>query len=107
MVLFGGEERIEQIRERRLGRSRRGGRRRGGYRRRELWDYPFVNDGRGVPWAQAMGRMIDRTGRPGPSTWEAGEYRTGQENHPVAGVSWYEAAAFAKFAGKSLPTVAH
>jgi eukaryotic-like serine/threonine-protein kinase len=79
----------------------------GGYRRRELWDYAFVRDGRVIPWAEAMARMTDRTGRPGPSTWEAGEYPAGQENHPVAGVSWYEAAAFAKFTGKSLPTVAH
>ncbi len=29
------------------------------------------------------------------------------EKHPVAGVSWYEAAAYAEFAGKSLPTVYH
>src|SRR5256886_3568056 len=47
------------------------------------------------------------TGRTGPATWEAGDYATGQENHPAAGVSWYEAAAFAKFAGKSVPTVFH
>jgi eukaryotic-like serine/threonine-protein kinase len=79
----------------------------GGYQRRELWDYPFVKDGRVIPWAEAMARMTDRTGRTGPSTWEAGDYPTAQENHPVAGVSWYEAAAFAKFEGKSLPTVAH
>jgi eukaryotic-like serine/threonine-protein kinase len=79
----------------------------GGYRRRDLWDYPFVKDGRVTPWEQAMALMTDRTGRPGPSTWEAGEFEPGQENYPVAGVSWYEAAAFAKFVGKALPTVAH
>src|SRR5437870_7612254 len=54
-----------------------------------------------------MARMTDRSGRTGPATWEAGDYATGQENHPAAGVSWYEAAAFAKFAGKSVPTVFH
>ncbi len=31
----------------------------------------------------------------------------GLEHHPVAGVSWYEAAAYAEYAGKSLPTVYH
>jgi eukaryotic-like serine/threonine-protein kinase len=80
---------------------------RGGYRRRELWEYPFVQEGHVLPWEQGIKRMTDRTGRPGPSTWEAGEYQPGDENDPVGGVSWYEAAAYAKFAGKSLPTVAH
>src|SRR2546422_4895086 len=64
----------------------------GGYRRRDVWDYPFVKDGRVISWEEAMARMTDRTGRTGPATWEAGDYATGQENHPVAGVSWYEAA---------------
>ncbi len=79
----------------------------GGYRRREFWEQPFVRAGQEVPWKQAMALMTDRTGRPGPSTWEAGEFSPGQEGYPVGGVSWYEAVAFAKFAGKAIPTVAH
>ena len=31
----------------------------------------------------------------------------GQADFPVGGVSWYEAAAYAAFAGKSLPTIYH
>jgi dienelactone hydrolase len=52
-----------------------------------------------------MAEFRDATGRPGPATWELGSYADGQDKYPVAGVSWYEAAAYAKFAGKSLPTV--
>ena len=44
----------------------------GGYRRPELWREPFVDRGRVVPWAEAMARFHDRTGRPGPATWGAG-----------------------------------
>jgi hypothetical protein len=36
-----------------------------------------------------------------------GSYPKGLEKQPVAGVSWYEAAAYAEFAGKSLPTAYH
>jgi serine/threonine protein kinase/dienelactone hydrolase len=79
----------------------------GGYRRRDLWDQRIVKDGRVIPWDQAIALMTDRTGRQGPSTWEAGEYPTGQDSYPVGGVSWYEAEAFARFAGKALPTVTH
>src|SRR4029453_11564100 len=34
-------------------------------------------------------------------------YSAGQDDYPVRGVSWYEAAAYADFAGKSLPTLHH
>ena len=78
-----------------------------GYRRRELWEQPFELNGRRLTWEQAMARMVDRTGRPGPSTWEAGDYPTGQDDYPVGGLSWYEAAAYAKYAGKALPSVVH
>jgi eukaryotic-like serine/threonine-protein kinase len=79
----------------------------GGYRKPQYWIPPFVEEGRLVSWAQAMRRLVDRTGRPGPSTWEAGGYPAGEDDFPVRGVSWYEAAAYAEFAGKSLPTVHH
>lgn len=79
----------------------------GGYTNQKFWKSPIYDNGKVVPWPEAMKRFVDRTGRPGPSTWEAGSYPDGKENHPVAGVSWYEASAYAEFAGKQLPTVFH
>jgi eukaryotic-like serine/threonine-protein kinase len=79
----------------------------GGYQKREYWKQPFVRDGKDLTWEQAMASLRDATGRPGPSTWEAGGYPDGKADFPVGSVSWYEAAAYAEFAGKSLPTVYH
>ena len=79
----------------------------GGYRKQEYWKHEFRKDGRVLPWADAMKLFVDKTNRPGPSTWIQGEYPQGEGEYPVSGVSWFEAEAYADFAGKSLPTVYH
>jgi dienelactone hydrolase len=79
----------------------------GGYRTPTYWRQPFMKDGRAMTWEEAIGQFQDATGRPGPSTWELGAYPEGQDDFPVSGVSWYEAAAYAAFARKQLPTIYH
>ena len=79
----------------------------GGYTNSAYWTFPIVEGGKVIPLSLALGRFTDRTGRRGPATWEAGSYPDGTENHPVTGVSWYEAAAYAAYAHKQLPTVFH
>jgi dienelactone hydrolase len=79
----------------------------GGYRERRYWKHELTRDGRTLSWTEVMRAFVDRTGRPGPATWEAGAFPEGKGDFPVGGVSWYEAAAFAEFTGKSLPTLDH
>jgi dienelactone hydrolase len=79
----------------------------GGYADTSYWKEAFIENGRRIPWSDAMKRFVDATGRPGPATWRAGDYPEGEDDYPVAGVSWYEAAAYARFAGKKLPSIVH
>ena len=79
----------------------------GGYNKQQYWKHEFRQDGRVLPWAGAMKLFVDKTNRPGPSTWIQGEYPQGEGEYPVTGVSWFEAEAYADFVGKSLPTVYH
>jgi len=76
----------------------------GGYVKREYWIHPFLKDGRSVGWDEAMAILVDRTGLPGPREWSNQNPPDGKADHPVTGVTWYEAAAFAAFRGKQLPT---
>ncbi len=78
-----------------------------GYERPELWKEPFVLDGRDLSFDEAMEHFVDSTGRTGPATWSLGRYPEKMGDHPVSGVSWYEASAYAEFRGWSLPTVFH
>jgi len=79
----------------------------GGYQKREYWKIDFQKAGKQLPWDQAMALFLDSAGRPGPNGWIQGEYPKGQDDYPVTGISWYEAAAYAEFAGKTLPTIYH
>jgi formylglycine-generating enzyme required for sulfatase activity/dienelactone hydrolase len=79
----------------------------GGYQKREYWKVEFQRDGKHLSWDDAMALFRDAAGRPGPKDWIQGEYPKGQDDFPVTGVSWYEASAYAEFAGKSLPTIYH
>jgi dienelactone hydrolase len=78
----------------------------GGYRDRKYWRHEFTGEGRVLHREDGIAHFVDRTGRPGPASWLGGTYPDGQAMHPVA-VSWYEAAAYAEFVGRSLPTGTH
>jgi gamma-glutamyl hercynylcysteine S-oxide synthase len=56
-------------------------------------------------WPGLM-KLTDRSGRPGPAGWEQGKFPAGLADHPVVGVCWYEALAYARWVGKRLPTAA-
>lgn len=79
----------------------------GGYTNKTYWKYPVITNVKELSFEATIKMFMDKTGRVGPANWEAGTYPDGMEDHPVTGVSWYEAAAYASFANKQLPTIFH
>ena len=79
----------------------------GGYTNQRYWSALLDMMSLSDRWKEVVSTFTDSTGVPGPSTWRNGSYPTAQEHYPVSGISWYEAAAYAKFVGKELPTKDH
>jgi formylglycine-generating enzyme required for sulfatase activity len=66
-----------------------------------LLDATEVTNGQYFAFCQATGRRL-------PELWGRAEYHCGLDfpNHPVVGVSWYDARDYAEWAGKRLPSEA-
>jgi iron(II)-dependent oxidoreductase len=48
-------------------------------------------------------QFVDQTDQAGPRYWKHGQPDKGKLDHPVVGVCWYEANAYAQWSGKQLP----
>jgi len=69
----------------------------GGYDALEYWPEDI--------WPHLI-EFKDATDAPGPRYWRHGRHDALRTNHPVTGISWYEAQAYALWVGKRLPTEA-
>ncbi len=67
----------------------------GGYSQTEYWPREI--------WPNLL-QFVDSTGYSGPRFWRDGQCGRGKESHPIVGISWFEARAFALWCGKRLPT---
>jgi len=67
----------------------------GGYADPELWPEVVLPN---------VLQFTDSTGQPGPRFWTDGNPPPDKLDHPVVGISWYEANAFATWTGKRLPS---
>jgi serine/threonine protein kinase/formylglycine-generating enzyme required for sulfatase activity len=77
----------------------------GGYWKKEFWKVPITKDGKPVPLDEALQLFKDKTGLPAPRSWTNQNFAEGKADFPVTDITWYEAAAYAEFRGKSLPTI--
>ncbi len=69
----------------------------GGYHDTQYWPQSILTD---------LLKFTDSTGAPGPRFWRDGKPPKDRADHPVVGVCWFEANAYAQWAGKRLPTPA-
>jgi DNA-binding winged helix-turn-helix (wHTH) protein/formylglycine-generating enzyme required for sulfatase activity/dienelactone hydrolase len=77
----------------------------GGYHDPAYWS--ALQDGDEMTFEQVATRFVDASGHPGPAGWSDGRPPPGTEALPVTGISWYEAMAYARYRGMTLPSARH
>ncbi|HMS40872.1 MAG TPA: bifunctional serine/threonine-protein kinase/formylglycine-generating enzyme family protein, partial [Pyrinomonadaceae bacterium] len=77
----------------------------GGYWKKDFWKVPIMKDGKEIPLEEALQMFKDKTGLPAPRSWTSQTFPEGKADFPVTDITWYEAAAYAEFREKKLPTV--
>jgi len=78
----------------------------GGYWKKEFWKVPITREGgKTIPLEEALQLFRDKTGLSAPRSWTNQTFAEGKADFPVTDITWYEAAAYAEFRGKSLPTI--
>lgn len=77
----------------------------GGYENPDYWNFPYEMNGKVLTFENTVPLFVDSFGKLGPANWSYGNYPGGQGAYPVTGISWFEAMAFAKYMGLSLPNL--
>ncbi len=71
----------------------------GGYQKKDFWRELAEIRGLNtdfVGWDRIK-IFLDSTNTPGPSSWKNGKFPEGKADHPVDGVSWFEATAYCRW----------
>lgn len=78
----------------------------GGYKNKDLWKelLSIVDLNTELMGWQRIELFRDSTGLPGPRLWNDGTYTEEIANHPVEGISWFEATAYCRWKKCRLPS---
>ena len=77
----------------------------GGYQNPTFWDFPLKIDDKLYEFKKTVSTFKGKFGKNGPANWSYGKFPNGLGNHPVSGISWFEARAYAKYKNQELPNM--
>tara|TARA_A100001015_G_scaffold246138_1_gene282418 strand:- start:400 stop:2658 length:2259 start_codon:yes stop_codon:yes gene_type:complete len=77
----------------------------GGYENPKFWEFPITIDQKNYDFSSTVKKFTGKYGKLGPSNWSYGKFPNGMDNHPVNGISWFEARAFAKYKNLEIPNI--